>query len=391
MCQINADKVLQNQMKDLHLNNDDKTCCKCHVEESVIVIGTSGKFCTKCFKAYYVHKFRASLGKNPVVRHGQSVALAFSGGLASASLLQLLRDGLDPTLPKRFKFSVCVIFICDSSTTQEQKQKVVEQVAAVDFECHVVQLEEILLYDYLGRKRNNRAAESDLQTTWQTICSLLRNDTIREEFLHRMRCRLLSIKGKELGIDHILLGESSSRLAVKTMQNVVLGRGASIHDESSFMGFEGYKEIGVGFLRPLKDISAKEIAIYNSLCKIKSIFISNISTLQDANSSIQNLTEQFLLNLSAGFPATETTVYRTANKIKNKPNDHKASMQTADTFCALCYCYLPLESDYENRSFDSKLSVDFGSLINKEALVLPLNNCNKFCYSCCTLLLECLS
>ena len=404
MCQVNSNETLETQLNRLKINRD-RICCKCHEEDSVIVIGTSAKFCENCFKKYFVHKFRASLGKNPVVRHGDSVALAFSGGLASASLLRLLKDGLNPLLPKQLKFSVNVIFVSELCTPLKKEEMIMEHVSDTGFKCHVVKMDEILLYSYRGKKTATPVLATDLSQVWKNVESSIKNDTIKEEFLHRMRYRLLSLKGKELGFKHVLLGESSSRLAVKTMQNIVLGRGALIHDESSFKSTECFQEIGVGLLRPLKDISSKEIAMYNSLHNVESIFISNISTFQDTDASVQSLTEHFLLGLTSNFPATETTVYRTANKVHSKEkklsNNLNNEFKTSTNYCALCYCSLPCNTEVNCSSkvtqhhsdfngcthFKSKLSIEFDLLINKYILVLPLY-CRIFCYSCRNILLE---
>jgi cytoplasmic tRNA 2-thiolation protein 2 len=41
---------------------------------------------------YTTHKFRSAIGKSKIVRDGETVLVAFSGGQSSSCLLQLIKD-----------------------------------------------------------------------------------------------------------------------------------------------------------------------------------------------------------------------------------------------------------------------------------------------------------
>ena len=43
-----------------------------------------------CFLDYCIHKFRVEFGKSCIVRDQENVCVAFSGGLASTSMLHLI-------------------------------------------------------------------------------------------------------------------------------------------------------------------------------------------------------------------------------------------------------------------------------------------------------------
>ena len=45
-----------------------------------------------CFMVYTTHKFRSAIGKSKIVRDGETVLVAFSGGQSSSCLLQLIKD-----------------------------------------------------------------------------------------------------------------------------------------------------------------------------------------------------------------------------------------------------------------------------------------------------------
>lgn len=73
----------------------------------------------------------------------------------------------------------------------------------------------------------------------------------------------------------------------------------------------------VQILRPLREFSAKEVALFNEYNddKSRAIHHPNDATAQDAsNFSIERLTETFVTGLQEGFPSTVPTIFRTGDK-----------------------------------------------------------------------------
>ena len=46
---------------------------------------------------YAVHKFRSTIGKARAIQHNECVLLAYSGGLSSGSMVELVKQGLQST------------------------------------------------------------------------------------------------------------------------------------------------------------------------------------------------------------------------------------------------------------------------------------------------------
>ena len=46
----------------------------------------------ECFLNYSTHKFRSTFGKSRLIRDGQKVLVAFSGGQASVAMLHLITE-----------------------------------------------------------------------------------------------------------------------------------------------------------------------------------------------------------------------------------------------------------------------------------------------------------
>lgn len=323
-----------------------KPCVKCDEGTAIILVGTNGSFCKECFEKYFAHKFRASLGKHPIVRYDDRVAVAFSGGINSSAMLYVLLESLSPFMHKRLKFHPGIIFIDetflfpeDGKDYKSSLEEIETVMKASGLPYHVVKFDEIM---YISddddvnnlNKNNDETKQSDkLKKIFESMKSI----TSKEELLYRLRCKLLAFKAKELGYQHVFLGETSSRLAINILSNIALGQGAHLSLDTGFTDHGRY--FGINLLRPLRDISSKEIAVYSNIHKIPNVFLPNFSTKEPATSSIQRLTEDFIVSLSADFPSTETTVYRTSNKLemmKNSKSKRNDGFTNSHNFCTLC-------------------------------------------------------
>lgn len=314
-------------------------CIKCGESQAVILIGTNGKFCRNCFQYHFSHKFRASLGKNPVVRHGERVAVAFSGGSNSSALLNLLLAETSPDAYKKLKFHPGIIFIDDTAVLPDGDYS--DSLSAISaimersgLPYDVFKLEEVL--DCQEKQPNDSLSQtSDLSAQLKALFDSLTSVTCKEELLYRMRCKLLTRKAKALGYQHVFLGETSTRLAVNILSNIAQGRGSRLPLDTQFS--DGGCLEGVNLLRPLRDVTAKEVCVYNAMHKVPTVFLPTFSTKLASNSSIQRLTEDFIVSLSANFPSTETTIYRTSNKLQMNSQRLRSKNTTHSDKNGICY------------------------------------------------------
>nr|XP_039262764.1 cytoplasmic tRNA 2-thiolation protein 2-like [Styela clava] len=327
-------------------------CVKCEEGKAIILVGTNGSFCKECFLKYFTHKFRAALGKHPVVRYDDKVAVAFSGGLNSSAMLHVLLESLSPLSFKRLKFHPGIVFVDETVLLPEEKNyeiylnEIESIMKASGLPYHIVKLEEILsiIDDTVIENNDDTAQTCNLRELFDSIKSI----TSKQELLYRLRCKLLTYKAKELGYQHIFLGETSSRLAINILSNIAQGQGAHLSLDTGFTDNGRY--LGINLLRPLRDIGAKEIAVYTNINKIQSVFLPNFSTKVPATSSIQRLTEDFIVSLTSDFPATETTVYRTSNKLEMMKNSKKEENKDTNENCFLCCGPLDTQIKEDNAS-----------------------------------------
>jgi len=81
---------------------------------------------------------------------------------------------------------------------------------------------------------------------------------------------------------------------------------------------------GIPILRPMREFTAKEIAFYAVMKKIKYTVKPTLVTNSSIKSSIRRLTESFVNGLQNEFPSTVYTIFKTGNKLKScDRNDQK--------------------------------------------------------------------
>ncbi|XP_003735400.2 cytoplasmic tRNA 2-thiolation protein 2 isoform X2 [Callithrix jacchus] len=376
-------------------------CVKCKEAQPVVVIRAGDAFCRDCFKAFYIHKFRAMLGKNRLIFPGEKVLLAWSGGPSSSSMVRQVLEGLSQDSAKRLRFVPGVIFIDEGAAcgrSPEERAKTLAEVKpilqAIGFPWHVVALEEVFsLPPSVLRCSSQEPAAPDgaykaavdnflqqqhvlgagggpglahgeeplpqprAQSAWdlqslvrppaaaQTealshlFCSV-RTLTAKEELLQTLRVHLILHVARAHGYSKVMTGDSCTRLAIKLMTNLALGRGAFLAWDT---GFSDERHGDVVVVRPMREHTLKEVAFYNRLFSVPSVFTPAVDTKAPEKASIHRLMEAFILRLQIQFPSTVSTVYRTSEKLAKAPRDGPAA-GTCGPRCLLCMCTLDVDT-----------------------------------------------
>ncbi|XP_064641552.1 cytoplasmic tRNA 2-thiolation protein 2-A-like [Lineus longissimus] len=388
------------------LASDEKSkiCMKCGEQQAIVVIRVGDPFCRDCFMQYAVHKFRSAFGKNKVVGYKENVLMAFSGGASSNAMLHLVKEGNSEKAFKKLGFNVGLVFINESvvsGQTLAEKEVFRDEVLSVmnksEYPCYYSSLELALhvgkttvkrptthdqpipnsdgssidsgfllqssqdgketLESYTDLVDNLRlsqmslydSAEKDFLERLKSFKSL----TAKEEFVHLLRHQLLLDIARKNGYTKIMLGDSSTRLAAAILANISQGRGAHVALDT---GFLDSRLPDVMFIRPMRDFTTKEIAMYNILNDIHPVVAPNLSTKMPMNASIYRLTENFVNGLQNDFPATVSTIFRTgskmqaarssdSNKKSNGPQVTEARSEAPEYSDDCCpFCMAPLDT-----------------------------------------------
>ncbi|KAM4721383.1 cytoplasmic tRNA 2-thiolation protein 2 [Rhinophrynus dorsalis] len=387
-------------------NSLKQTCMKCKEGSAVLIIRVGDAFCKPCFKEYFVHKFRAMLGKNRVVYPGEKVLLAYSGGPASSAMIQQVQEGLSRDAPKKLRFVPGIIFIDEGAVcgqSLEEREKTLSEVQHVlqktEFPYHIVPLEQVFslpssilqrnhpvqsaqgqnykqaVGSFIGQQRvQGEVGHLDIQeklahlntaesatsqcsdplpnTTFShppathtqelmQLFSSAKTLTAKQELLYTLRTHLILHTARSFGYSKVMSGESCTRLTIRLLANISLGRGAFLPLDTGFCDGR-YGDVSV--IRPMREYSLKEITFYNRLFCVISIFIPTLDTKAPENSSIQRLSETFITKLQADFPSTVSTVYRTSEKLNvaiPQVNQEKGPEER----CLFCLCTLDTRLD----------------------------------------------
>ncbi|NXP68812.1 CTU2 protein, partial [Chloropsis cyanopogon] len=392
-----------------------RRCMKCGQGTAALVIRVGDPFCRGCFREYFVHKFRAMLGKNRVIFPGEKVLLAVSGGPASSAMVRQVQEGLSREAAKRLRFVPGLVYVEEGAVRRqspEQREQTLAQMEsllqATGFPYHLVHLEEALelprsilqpgperastscpsgpsykeaVDSFIQQQRQDGdsgtslpghstpetpagpSATPRLPATVQTQ-ELLRcfeaagTATAREELLEMLRTHLIVQTARDRGYAKVMTGESLTRVAIKLLTNLSLGRGAFLAVDT---GFTDQRHGDVMVVRPMRDYTAKEIAFYNFFFGVPSVTVPPLFTKRREKPSIHQLVERFLLGLQEEFPSTISTVYRYGGSVwgywgvgglgctlnshfgcrtgeKLSPEPAKASSESQR--CLLCLCGL---------------------------------------------------
>ncbi|XP_042558138.1 cytoplasmic tRNA 2-thiolation protein 2 [Dipodomys spectabilis] len=383
----------------------EQKCVKCKEGLPVVVIRAGDAFCRDCFKALYVHKFRAMLGKNRLIFPGEKVLLAWSGGPSSGSMVWQVLEGLSQDSAKRLRFVPGVIFVDEGAVCGQSPEGRAETLAevqrilqSVGFPWHVVALEEVFslppsvlrcparepggteegykaavgsfLQHQLGSEGSRGPAQGGEQTclphpghtrsptaaqtaALSRLFNSVKTLTAKEELLQTLRAHLILHVARVHGYSKVMMGDSCTRLAIKLMTNLALGRGAFLAWDT---GFSDERHGDVVVVRPMRDHTLKEVVFYNRLFAVPSVFTPAIDTKAPEKASIHRLMEAFILRLQTQFPSTISTVYRTSEKLAKSPREGCAAGPPG-SHCLLCMCALDIDTDDSATAFGAQTSL----------------------------------
>ncbi|XP_019959121.1 cytoplasmic tRNA 2-thiolation protein 2 [Paralichthys olivaceus] len=387
MCQVDEDYLCE--LDRAEVPSVFKKCVKCKEASAAVVIRAGDTYCRGCFKEYFIHKFRAMLGKNRIIFPGDKVLLAVSGGSSSCSMLSQVQEGLSQNAHKKLRFIPGIVYIDEGGVvgqSVDERQRTAAELKAVfratGFPFYVVPLEQVLdlpssvivtaqsssssqqqpasaykvaVDQFLKSNSGSCLNPKDQEPTSPPVVPVAHTQflqqlivsaktlTARHDLLNTLRQHLLVHTARTEGYRKVMLGDNCTRLAIKLLTSISLGRGAQLAQDT---GFSDSRYGDIILVRPMRDYSAKEIAYYNHFFNVASVFIPSLDTKTTEKASIQRLTESFVTKLQVDFPSTVSTIYRTSEKLQTTCKN--SSTADLSDRCLLCVC--ALDTSLENAS-----------------------------------------
>jgi cytoplasmic tRNA 2-thiolation protein 2 len=170
------------------------------------------------------------------------------------------------------------------------------------------------------------------------LINSLTSATARADVLSTLRTRLIVEHAKLTGCESILWGDSTTRLAQKTLAETAKGRGFSLPWQVS----DGESPFGMNFHYPLRDVLKKELVSYINMAEPGLVALvhetsSGVTTASTSskNTTIDDLMKQYFESVEENFPSIVANVVRTTSKLEVRPG------AMSNPRCSLCSMPVP--------------------------------------------------
>ena len=195
-----------------------------------------------------------------------------------------------------------------------------------DYEDYGINFDMLALADNL----TNGPVALDKRTSLTHVLSSLSSATSRADLIEILRRRLILAFAKAHACDSILFGDSTTRLAEKTLSETAKGRAIAL----PWLTADGSSSDGTNCTYPLRDLLRKELGAYASMtsppltpliCEAPSQ-----TPTSSKDTSIDNLMTQYFESVEQNYPSIVANVVRTSGKLMAPSTTENTNR------CALC-------------------------------------------------------
>ncbi|CAI2292939.1 unnamed protein product [Caenorhabditis sp. 36 PRJEB53466] len=304
-----------------------KKCVKCDLEAHFTGVDPKKAwYCKECFIQMVRNKFRSALSKKKIFKDAEArdTLVVYDGSPSATFLLNQINDAVNQITYKRLMIQPTILVLV-SVTDDDAIQMVMNRVQEIKKEL-VTKARWIVAHVaycmYSGSSKELSVLEDSVCNGLENIgdyTSLLGScsvPTYRKELERILKEKCLLKIGSSLGISKCMVPDDADDLGRLALNQLCLGRGGSLSKLVSAVD----KRTNCMFIRPLLDVSKKEIAVYNYLCEVDKFCVQ----LKERNEpkSVQTLTDNFIRTLEAEkFYSTINTVMSTAAKIHSNGAD----------------------------------------------------------------------
>lgn len=267
--------------------------------------------------------------RNASLEQPRTVLLPLSFGVSSIALLHVLDKQINTQLERtsRTGYSIHVLMVDESTLNggphDAERESLLKQryprhefsvVALEDaFNSHIHSDIELL---NLGSPDAEFSTLSN-KRKFQDLMASLPSATSRSDIAGILRTRLVVNFGKTHGCHSIVWGDSTTRLAEKTLSETAKGRGFSLPWQTA----DGPSPHGIAFHYPLRDLLKKELVTYSTLTSpsLTPLITPGPSLSQLSASSkdttIDDLMTQYFESVEQNYPSIVANVVRTSSRL----------------------------------------------------------------------------
>lgn len=287
-------------------------CTSCGTREAFYFRVYSGeKICVKCFLESIENKVRVTIAKYKMLKFDDRIAVAVSGGKDSVSLLHILAK-----IEKKFpRASLCAITIDEGiEGYRDEAVKIAsENCKTLGIEHYIMSFKD--LYGYTMDEIVKRIRESRSPLTPCSYCGVLRR-------------KALNVLARKVNATKIALANNLDDEIQTFMLNIVHGdvhriarSGPVFHEEIESL---------IPRVKPLCEVLEREVALYAYLKGVR--FQENPCPY--ASEALRNDIRSMLNRLEEKHPGTKYTIFRSAEKIREKLREIKPEVKIRR--CRVC-------------------------------------------------------
>ena len=300
-----------------------------------VCVSTCSFVRSDCFQKYVVTKVLKRLDSTKS-RGGfkdpqKTFLVPISFGVSSTSLLHILDHLLQSrkSQGRHAGYRLHILFVDQSSVSgptfpRETREKLMQRYPSHAYTT--VSLEDCAAY----RDQTERLPFEKNQSLHDFVSSLP-STTSRTDFIDITRCQLIIAFAKRHQCDRILFGDSTTRLAEKTLSETAKGRGVAL----PWLTADG-DSLGLDCIFPLRDLLKKELVDYSKVLSPQLTPLLSDSPTQVSTSSknvtIDGLMTQYFESVERNYPSVVTNVVRTSNKLR------PSAIPEGSEPCSLCRC-----------------------------------------------------
>ncbi|MCJ1357063.1 MAG: cytoplasmic tRNA 2-thiolation protein 2 [Icmadophila ericetorum] len=304
----------------------DRLCARCHVTQATLVV-RNDHLCQECFETYVTNKAGKHMDeyrvRGPSKDEPRKILLPLSLGSCSISLLhildRLLRMQEEKTGRKGFELHLLSIQSSTESKMIECLDLVKQRYPLHTFSCS--SLEDIYQHPSISSDGDEVSSGDENQShaeRLQKFFSSLPSATSKADMINVLRTRLVVQSAKSNGCECIVWGDSTTRLAEKTLAEAAKGRGFSLPWQTA----DGPSPHGVIFMFPMRDLLRKEIITYSQSISppltplIVEQPLSTQVSASSKNTTIDDLMSQYFSSVEESYPSIVANVVRTSSRLQ---------------------------------------------------------------------------
>lgn len=261
------------------------------------------------------------------MKHGQELQqrkllLPLSFGVSSTTMLEVLDSHLDGQAEKsgRLAYALHVLHV-DISVVEQSSGNASLKPIKERFPRHTystVAFEDAMDLPGVEHSSTNDASTPDMSNREKLhiLISSATSATARTDLIQILRTKLIANYAKQNACEAILWGDSTTKLAEKTLAETAKGRGFSI----PWAVTDGESVHGIKYQYPMRDLLKKELVTYAETTEppLTSLIVLQTSKppVSAKNSTIDELMTQYFESVEKEYPSIVANVVRTTAKLE---------------------------------------------------------------------------